>query len=138
MKLHKNIRLLAWFNFFLEFRLYAPVAIIYFSKVTGSYALGMSVFSVAMLASAIFEVPTGVFSDMIGRKKTVVFGAVASLLSVLFYAWGGNYLILLVGAVVEGLARSFLVATMILCCMILYWKQNKQSSMQSLRVKQIL
>lgn len=107
MKLHKNIRLLAWFNFFLEFRLYAPVAIIYFSKVTGSYALGMSVFSVAMLASAIFEVPTGVFSDMIGRKKTVVFGAVASLLSVLFYAWGGNYLILLVGAVVEGLARSF-------------------------------
>lgn len=107
MILHKNIKLLAWFNFFLDLRLYAPVAIIYFSKVTGSYALGMSVFSVVMLSAALFEVPTGVFSDMIGRKKTVILGAVGSLLSVIMYAWGMSYLILLVGAVMEGLARSF-------------------------------
>lgn len=107
MSLHKNIRLLAWFNFFLDLRLYAPVAIIYFSRVTGSYALGMSVFSVAMLALAFFEVPTGVFSDMIGRKKTVIIGAVASLLSVILYAWGKGYLMLLGGAMLEGLARSF-------------------------------
>lgn len=107
MSLHKNIKLLAWFNFFLDLRLYAPVAIIYFSRVTGSYALGMSVFSVVMISSAIFEVPTGVFSDMIGRKKTVILGAASSLISVILYAWGVNYLILLAGAVMEGLARSF-------------------------------
>ncbi|MBU1084924.1 MAG: MFS transporter [Candidatus Beckwithbacteria bacterium] len=107
MSLHKNIRLLAWFNFFLDLRLYAPVAIIYFSRVTGSYALGMSVFSMVMLTSAIFEVPTGVFSDRIGRKKTVILGAGASLFSVILYALGGSYLILLAGAMLEGLARSF-------------------------------
>ena len=107
MKLHKNIYLLTWFNFLLDFRFYAPVAIIYFAQVSGSYVLGMSIFSITMLSSAIFEVPTGVFSDIIGRKKTLVLGAAASLISVTFYAIGGTYIFLAIGALLEGLARSF-------------------------------
>jgi MFS family permease len=107
MKSHRNIYLLSWFNFFNDFVFYAPVAVIYFSKIAGSYALGMSIFSVVQVSSALFEVPTGVFSDMIGRKNTVVAGAVGSLLSVVCYAIGGNYLWLVFGALLEGLGRSF-------------------------------
>jgi MFS family permease len=107
VSIHKNIRLLALFNFLLDFRLYAPVAILYFTSVSGSFALGMSVFSITMLASSLLEVPTGVFSDMIGRKRTMVCGAVASVASVTFYAIGGTYAMLVVGALFEGLARSF-------------------------------
>ncbi len=106
LPMHKNIRLLGWFNFLLDFRLYAPIAILYYAQVSGSYALGMSVFSVAMLTSALLELPTGLFSDMIGRRKTIAFGACASALSVLCYAVGGTYLMLVVGAAFEGLARS--------------------------------
>ena len=104
---HKNIKLISWFNFFTDFKLYAPVAIIYFAKVSGSYALGMSVFSIVMLSAALFEIPTGVFSDLIGRKKTIVFGALASVLCAVFYAIGGVYLFLVMGAIFEGLSRSF-------------------------------
>lgn len=104
--LHKNIKLIAWFNFFLSFRLYFPVLIIYFAQVSGSYALGMSVFSVTMIAAALLEIPTGVYSDTIGRKKTLVLGALATLLSTCLYAIGGVYGILVAGAVLEGLARS--------------------------------
>lgn len=107
MKLHKNIKLLSWFNFLLDFRFYAPVAIIYFTKVSGSFTLGMSVFSITMLSSAFFEVPTGIYSDRIGRKKTLVWGAIMSVISVIFYAIGGSFMFLSVGAVLEGLARSF-------------------------------
>jgi MFS family permease len=107
MRMHKNIRLLAWFNFLSDFRLYGPIIILYFTHVSGSFALGMSVFSITMLASAIFEVPTGVFSDKIGRKKTVVCGSIASVISVMLYAVGGTYGILVAGAIFEGLARSF-------------------------------
>lgn len=107
MNLHKNIRLLAWFNFFLSFRFYAPVLIIYFVRVTGSYALGASIFSIIMLSSALLEVPTGIFSDLIGRKKTLVLGAFSTLVSVLFYAIGGSYLILAIGAILQGLAMAF-------------------------------
>lgn len=105
--MHKNIRLLTWFNFFTDFSLFSPIAIIYFSKITGSFALGMSIFSVTMITSAIFEVPTGVFSDYIGRKKTMIFGAAFAALAVVFYALGYSYIWLVVGALFEGLSRSF-------------------------------
>lgn len=105
--MHRNIVFLSWFNFFIDFAFYIPVAVLYFAHVTGSYALGMSIFSVVWISSAVFELPTGVFSDMIGRKNTVVAGAFASFLSVIFYAIGGNYWWLFVGALLEGLGRAF-------------------------------
>jgi len=37
-------KLLSLFNFLLDFRFYSPIAIIYFTKVSGSFALGMGVF----------------------------------------------------------------------------------------------
>lgn len=102
-----NIRLLALHNFFLDLRFYTPIVILYFSEVTGSFALGMSIFSVVMVSSAIFEVPTGIFSDRIGRRNTIILGSIATLLSVIFYAIGSTYFILVMGAILEGLARSF-------------------------------
>ncbi len=105
--IHKNIKLLAWFNFFLSFRFYSPILIVYFVKITGSYALGTSIFSITMLFTALLEIPTGVFSDLIGRKKTLVLGALSTLISVIFYALGNYYWILAVGAIFEGLARAF-------------------------------
>ncbi|MBU0999988.1 MFS transporter [Patescibacteria group bacterium] len=104
---NKNIRLLAWFNFFSEFKPYAPLAIIYFSQVTGSYALGTSIFSISMISSALFEVPTGILSDFIGRKKTLVLGAFCAILYTSFYALGFSYWILVLGAIIEGVSRSF-------------------------------
>jgi len=107
MTVERNIRLLKWFNFWGDFRPYGPIAILYYSQITGSYALGMSVFSAAMLAQSFFEVPTGVLSDMVGRKKTVVYGAVAGVFALIFYAIGGTYAALLIGAIFEGLGRAF-------------------------------
>ncbi len=103
----RNVRIMAWFNFFTDFKLYAPIAVIYFSQVSGSFALGMSIFSIAMIASAIFEIPTGVLSDLIGRKKTLLFGAFSAVCYAMLYAIGQSYWILVAGAVFEGLSRSF-------------------------------
>ena len=102
----RNIKLLAWFNFFTDFKLYGPLAIIYFSQVTGSYALGTSIFSVVMLSSALFEVPTGILSDFLGRKKTLALGAFSMAIAFFFYAGAFSYLFLLAGAIMEGLSRS--------------------------------
>jgi len=104
---HRNIKLLTWFNLFTDFKLYTGILIIYFAKVSGSFTLGMTVFSIAMISSAFFEIPTGVFSDFIGRKKTVILGAFSAILYSLFYALGGSFFILAIGAIFEGLSRSF-------------------------------
>lgn len=105
--MHHNIKILTWFNFFTDFKLYGPIAIIYFTQVSGSFALGMSILSLVMVSSAIFEVPTGVLSDRLGRRKTLLLGALAAVFYSVFYAIGQAFWILVVGAIFEGLSRSF-------------------------------
>lgn len=105
--LEKNIKILTWFNFFCDFKLYAPFAIVYFSQISGSYALGTSIFSIVMISSSLFEVPTGILSDFIGRKKTIILGSMSAILYVSMYALASNYWFLVVGAILEGLTRSF-------------------------------
>jgi MFS family permease len=107
MPVARNLRLLMWFCFWGDFRPYAPIAIIYFAQISGSFALGMSIFAVTRLAQSLLEVPTGILSDKVGRKHTVVYGAVAGVFALIFYAIGGTYLALFIGAVFEGLGRAF-------------------------------
>jgi MFS family permease len=105
--MERNIKLMALFNFFTDFKLYSAVLILYFAKITGSYALAMSLFSVIMVSAALFEIPTGIFSDKIGRKNTIILGAFSGLFTTIFYAIGYSYWILFLGAIFEGLSRSF-------------------------------
>jgi MFS family permease len=107
MDYSRNIKILTWQGFLVGFSLWAPIAVIYFSKVSGSYALGLSIFSIAMVSSAVFEIPTGVFSDLIGRKYTTMLGGFFYMLGGIFYALGFNYWWLVIGAIFEGLARAF-------------------------------
>lgn len=107
MSLPRNIRLLSWFNFFSAFKLYSTIEIIYFSHVTGSNALGLSIFSLTQVANALFEIPTGILSDRIGRKYTMVLGAIANILSLICYASGQSYGVFVVGALFDGLSLAF-------------------------------
>lgn len=107
----KNIKLLAYFSLFLDFKFYVPILILYFTQITGSFALGMSIYSVIFLSQAIFEVPTGVFSDMVGRKWTFLLGTFTSIAAVLFYGVGFNFWILMIGGILEGASRSFFSGT---------------------------
>jgi len=131
MVLHKNIKLLTWFNFFTDFRLYAPIAIIYFARVSGSYALGMSIFSITMISSALFEIPTGIFSDKIGRKKTVILGALLAVLYSLFYALGQSFFMLSIGLYLKVYHALFTAATMMRSFMIRFQNPVMKISMMS-------
>ncbi|MEI9994161.1 MAG: MFS transporter [Rhizomicrobium sp.] len=102
----RNLRLLSAFSFCNDFRLYAPVMVVYFADVTGSLALATLLFAIAKIAWSALEVPTGMFSDFIGRRLTLVLGQAASVLSIALYAFGRDFAVLALGAAVEGLAFS--------------------------------
>ncbi|PIU73071.1 hypothetical protein COS78_04025, partial [Candidatus Shapirobacteria bacterium CG06_land_8_20_14_3_00_40_12] len=106
MDFSRNIKILTWQGFLVGFNLWAPIMAIYFAKVTGSYVLSLSVFSIAMISSAVFEIPTGVFSDLIGRRYTTILSGLFLALMGVAYAVGLNYGWLVVGAILEGLARA--------------------------------
>lgn len=104
--IRRNVRLLSVFNLCLDFRIYAPIAVVYFAHITGSYALAVLIFSLAKIASTLFEVPTGVFSDFAGRKATLIVGQVASVACIASYAVADDFAVLAAGAIFEGLAFS--------------------------------
>jgi MFS family permease len=104
--MRRNIRLLTAFNFCNDFRVYAPIMVVYFQQVTGSFALATLALAIAKIASSAFEVPTGVFSDLVGRRLTLLFGQIASVASIALYALGTDFALLATGAVFEGLAFS--------------------------------
>ncbi|MFI9383839.1 MFS transporter [Kutzneria sp. NPDC052558] len=97
---------MSWFNFCGDFRMYGPIMVIYFAQVAGSYAAAASVLAVKMLASAAFEVPTGVLSDRLGRRGTMIAGAVAMVAAHVGYASAPGYGVLLAAVVLEGLATA--------------------------------
>jgi MFS family permease len=103
-EVRRNIRLLSAFSFCNDFRVYAPIIVVYFAQETGSLALATLVFSITKIASSAFEVPTGVFSDFLGRKLTIVLGQVASTAAIACFAFGHGFGWLAAGAVMEGLA----------------------------------
>jgi MFS family permease len=107
MDFSRNIKILTWQGFLIGFSLWDPIAAVYFSQVSGSYVWGLSIFSIANISGAIFEVPTGIFSDKIGRKYTTMLGGLAYTLSGIAYAIGLNFWWLVAGAILAGLGRSF-------------------------------
>lgn len=107
MDYSRNIKILTWQGFLIGFSLWSPIAAIYFSKVSGSFVLGLSIFSIANVSGALFEIPTGIFSDLIGRKYTTIFGGLCYTISGILYAIGLNYWWLMAGAIIAGLGRSF-------------------------------
>jgi len=103
---NRNVRLLSWFNFFGDFRMYGPIMVVYFAQVTGSYTAAASLLAGEKLSLAAFEVPTGVLSDRLGRRGTMIAGAVVMVAAHLGYAGASGYGLLLAAVVLEGLAAS--------------------------------
>ena len=103
----RNIKVFYAFSFLGCFRPHWPIAVLYFESITGSYASAMAIFSVIFLSQSLSEVPTGLVSDLIGRKKTIIVGALFSFVALTLYALGFTIWVLIAGAICEGLGRSF-------------------------------
>ena len=106
-KCKKNLILISLIIFLNSINLYNVVAILYYKSITDSFVLGMSIFSIVTISSALFELPTGILSDKIGRKKTIVYGSICSLISAIILLLANNYLLLTVYAIISGIEIAF-------------------------------
>jgi len=106
MGMHRNVSLLNTFCLLAEFKPSAPISVIYYAEVAGSFSMGMLVFSIASLATSAFEIPTGLFSDRFGRKETVIVGCLFNIVGLLLYALATDFSFLAIGSVFLGAGRS--------------------------------
>ena len=103
----RNLKIMGLLNLLMDFKIYGAFAIIYYSEVSGSMTLGMSIFSIAMISAAIFEFPTGMIADKIGRRNTVIMGCLNSLIYAIILACTNSYLGLVFVSIFEGLEMAF-------------------------------
>jgi MFS family permease len=106
LKLKKlgNVKLFTFFYIFHNFRLYSVLAVIYFYNITHSYALALSLFSVAQVSQGLFEIPLGYYSDKFGRSNCLRLGAISSLIAIILFAIGQSYWILFIGSIFDGIS----------------------------------
>ena len=102
----KNIKLLNLLTFLNGFRAYEGVMAVYFATIAGSFAIGMTVFALMNLSASFFEVPTGMLSDNIGRKKTLLLYYFSGTLAILLFYLAETTSMLIAGAIVTGFSMA--------------------------------
>lgn len=107
ISLRGDVKLYGLFRFLNDFDLYLPIKIVYLYHLTNSYTIAASIISFTWIFAAILEVPTGVFSDFIGRKRTIILGSFCLVMAYFLYALGFDYWILVFAAFLEGGSKSF-------------------------------
>lgn len=60
------------------------------------------------IAIVIFEIPSGYFADVLGRRTTLILGSILGTLGFLFYSIGSGYNYFLVAEITLGLGQSFI------------------------------
>ena len=90
------------------------LAVVLFQQITGSYAFALGIFAISTVSQSIAEIPTGIVSDKLGRKRTMIISAVFELLASLLFALSGTFLctyLLIIGGIVWGIAEAFASGT---------------------------
>ncbi len=94
-------------SFAFRFRTFEGVLAIYLVEIMGSFTLAMTALAVMSFSAALFEIPTGVFSDRIGRTKTITLYSLTCLIAhiILFIAHSSMWVF--IGVIINGLAIAF-------------------------------
>lgn len=67
--------------------------------------------AVASLSSVLMEIPSGYFSDRLGRRKTLIIASVFSFAGFLIYSLSGSFALFLAAEICMGIGMSFVSGT---------------------------
>lgn len=121
--IRRNIKLMKLSQLFYGMWPLAALMMVYFETITNSYTIATAVTSLALFIQAVLEIPTGILSDKIGRRKTLLssyfffisgsflwaFASVHNQINWLFY---GSFLYGISMALLSGTDRALIYETM--------------------------
>ncbi len=106
-----NIKALAFFQFLKGCMIMMPVVVVFFQSVGLSMQDIMWTQAVFSATTVLFEIPSGYFSDVLGRRRTLIIGACCSTLGFALYTLANGFAMILVAEIVLGLGMSFVSGT---------------------------
>ena len=102
----RTIALIPWYQFLNSLLFWQAVWFLYFqSNLSGAEAIIL--YSVYDISVTVLEVPSGYFSDRIGRRLTLLLSTLCSLLGCLVLAWGGGFALFALGQALLGAGSAF-------------------------------
>ncbi len=81
--LERNVRLFVWFRVLFNARFYYPVFAVFFTSMGLSVSQFLWLNTLWAVTIVVFELPSGVLADMVGRRKLVLFSALSMLVEML-------------------------------------------------------
>ncbi len=95
------------YGFLKNLRLFEPFLILFFLNSGLSYTEIGALYATAEISTNLSEIPTGVYADMFGRRKSMLMGFGAYLISFSIFYLSSNFLILLFAMILYGLGDAF-------------------------------
>ncbi len=105
--LSNNIKKFYTFSFLRELLFIIPVVVLFWQENGLSLTRIMILQAIYTLSIALFEVPTGVFADKIGRKQSLSIGAFILLAAAIVYSAGYNFWQFALAEIIWGLGVTF-------------------------------
>lgn len=103
----KNVRKLFWINLFNNFFWLSSVITFFYLQRGLSYAEILSLGAIMGISILLFEVPTGLFADKFGRKKSIIMSSVFFLLSMGIYLIADNFMLFSISFMLLGFGITF-------------------------------
>jgi MFS family permease len=104
--MESNIRLYPWFRMASDVQAWIPVFFLYFSAYV-SLEQVIQLSSIYYLSVFILEVPSGYFSDRIGRRTTLMISALCMITASLFFLAGSGFTMFALGQVMLAAGIAF-------------------------------
>ncbi|MEP2137944.1 MAG: MFS transporter, partial [Erythrobacter sp.] len=106
----RNVRLYPWFKFFQNLMFWQAIWFLFFqSELSAAQAIMIYVF--VDIATTVFEVPSGFFSDRVGRRITLILSVVAGLMAAVLQAFGSEFWVFALAQVALGIHGAFASGT---------------------------
>ena len=98
--LQRNIKIMYIRSFTSHLAFFLPVMTLFFQNIVDSVTLVALVFSIMSITSLIFEIPTGAFADLFGKKKTMIIASFLTVVAITLLAFSTNFYMLIIFAVI--------------------------------------
>ncbi|OAD20923.1 major facilitator superfamily MFS_1, partial [Candidatus Thiomargarita nelsonii] len=99
----RNLSLIKWNGFFAGFRIFLPLQYLFFQNNGLSYTQISVLIAAYSFGVLIFEVPSGVFADHFGRKKTLALAGALLALSYVLFGSSTTFIPLILASILYGM-----------------------------------
>ncbi len=106
----RNVALYPWFRFFRELIFWQAIWFLYFQDVL-TPAEAILLYAVYDIATTLLEVPSGWFSDRLGRRLTLILSTLAGALGIALLGLAGSFPAFVLGQVLLGGSMAFASGT---------------------------